>query len=168
MNLKPVTFGWSQFLYICQNAVSHPPISSDMPLLNNNRFPNRIYVFIYALDGIKSRIDSMSINSSVSPDTWWFTVLVSCRTMCTHLWVMSFFIMAIIAGKKGGHKGRVRTYTSPEEIDAQMKAEKERKKVSAVCVQGLFSNVPCGTQLMQLFTLHWSSSKLLDPALPTM
>uniref|UniRef100_A0A3B4Y8W7 Pdgfa associated protein 1b n=1 Tax=Seriola lalandi dorsalis TaxID=1841481 RepID=A0A3B4Y8W7_SERLL len=31
-------------------------------------------------------------------------------------------------GKKGGHKGRVRTYTSPEEIDAQMKAEKERKK----------------------------------------
>ncbi|XP_062846491.1 pdgfa associated protein 1b [Trichomycterus rosablanca] len=32
-------------------------------------------------------------------------------------------------GKKGGHKGRMRTYTSPEEIDAQMKAEKERKKV---------------------------------------
>lgn len=31
-------------------------------------------------------------------------------------------------GKKGGHKGRVRTYTSPEEIDAQMKEEKERKK----------------------------------------
>lgn len=30
-------------------------------------------------------------------------------------------------GKKGGHKGRMRTYTSPEEIDAQMKAEKERK-----------------------------------------
>lgn len=33
-------------------------------------------------------------------------------------------------GKKGGHKGRMRTYTSPEEIDAQMKAEKERKKVA--------------------------------------
>ncbi|KAM9844082.1 pdgfa associated protein 1b [Aulostomus maculatus] len=32
-------------------------------------------------------------------------------------------------GKKSGHKGRMRTYTSPEEIDAQMKAEKERKKV---------------------------------------
>ncbi|XP_071403370.1 pdgfa associated protein 1b [Centroberyx affinis] len=31
-------------------------------------------------------------------------------------------------GKKGGHKGRMRTYTSPEEIDAQMKAEKERKR----------------------------------------
>uniref|UniRef100_A0A3Q3W497 Casein kinase substrate phosphoprotein PP28 domain-containing protein n=1 Tax=Mola mola TaxID=94237 RepID=A0A3Q3W497_MOLML len=31
-------------------------------------------------------------------------------------------------GRKGGHKGRMRTYTSPEEIDAQMKAEKERKK----------------------------------------
>ncbi|KAG7316974.1 hypothetical protein KOW79_019272 [Hemibagrus wyckioides] len=31
-------------------------------------------------------------------------------------------------GKKGGHKGRMRTYTSPEEIDAQMKAEKDRKK----------------------------------------
>ncbi|CAF95294.1 unnamed protein product, partial [Tetraodon nigroviridis] len=32
-------------------------------------------------------------------------------------------------GRKGGHKGRMRTYTSPEEIDAQMKAEKERKKL---------------------------------------
>ncbi|KAG7505927.1 hypothetical protein JOB18_043228 [Solea senegalensis] len=31
-------------------------------------------------------------------------------------------------GKKGGHKGRMRTYTSPDEIDAQMKAEKERKR----------------------------------------
>ncbi|XP_042360979.1 pdgfa associated protein 1b [Plectropomus leopardus] len=31
-------------------------------------------------------------------------------------------------GRKSGHKGRMRTYTSPEEIDAQMKAEKERKK----------------------------------------
>ncbi|XP_037111996.1 pdgfa associated protein 1b [Syngnathus acus] len=30
-------------------------------------------------------------------------------------------------GRKGSHKGRMRTYTSPEEIDAQMKAEKERK-----------------------------------------
>lgn len=30
-------------------------------------------------------------------------------------------------GKKGSHKGRARMYTSPEEIDAQMKAEKERK-----------------------------------------
>lgn len=36
--------------------------------------------------------------------------------------------MCFIIGKKGGHKGRMRTYTSPEEIDAQMKAEKERKK----------------------------------------
>ncbi|XP_058510336.1 pdgfa associated protein 1b [Solea solea] len=32
-------------------------------------------------------------------------------------------------GKKGGHKGRMRTYTSPDEIDAQMKAEKERKRL---------------------------------------
>ncbi|XP_072299879.1 pdgfa associated protein 1b [Eucyclogobius newberryi] len=31
-------------------------------------------------------------------------------------------------GRKGSHKGRVRMYTSPEEIDAQMKAEKERKQ----------------------------------------
>ncbi|XP_061567397.1 pdgfa associated protein 1b [Cololabis saira] len=30
-------------------------------------------------------------------------------------------------GKKGGHKGRMRTYTSPEEIDAQMKEEKEKQ-----------------------------------------
>ncbi|KAE8580006.1 hypothetical protein XENTR_v10024267 [Xenopus tropicalis] len=29
-------------------------------------------------------------------------------------------------GKKGGHKGRVRQYTSPEEIDAQIKAENEK------------------------------------------
>ncbi|XP_053550595.1 28 kDa heat- and acid-stable phosphoprotein [Bombina bombina] len=29
-------------------------------------------------------------------------------------------------GKKGSHKGRVRQYTSPEEIDAQIKAEKEK------------------------------------------
>ncbi|KAG8432846.1 hypothetical protein GDO86_017196 [Hymenochirus boettgeri] len=29
-------------------------------------------------------------------------------------------------GKKGGHKGRVRQYTSPEEIDAQIKAEHEK------------------------------------------
>uniref|UniRef100_A0A3P8V9F7 Pdgfa associated protein 1b n=1 Tax=Cynoglossus semilaevis TaxID=244447 RepID=A0A3P8V9F7_CYNSE len=33
-------------------------------------------------------------------------------------------------GKKGGHKGRMRTYTSPEEIDAQMKAEKEKRRVN--------------------------------------
>uniref|UniRef100_A0A8C6T0U1 Pdgfa associated protein 1b n=1 Tax=Neogobius melanostomus TaxID=47308 RepID=A0A8C6T0U1_9GOBI len=31
-------------------------------------------------------------------------------------------------GKRGSHKGRARMYTSPEEIDAQMKAEKERKQ----------------------------------------
>lgn len=40
--------------------------------------------------------------------------------------------MVVVAGKKGGHKGRMRTYTSPEEIDAQMKEEKERKKVGGV------------------------------------
>ena len=40
--------------------------------------------------------------------------------------------MVIVAGRKGGHKGRMRTYTSPEEIDAQMKAEKERKKVGVI------------------------------------
>lgn len=45
-----------------------------------------------------------------------------------------------VAGKKGGHKGRMRTYTSPEEIDAQMKAEKERKKVGEVSVQSTFSS----------------------------
>ncbi|XP_028267783.1 pdgfa associated protein 1b [Parambassis ranga] len=39
-------------------------------------------------------------------------------------------------GKKGGHKGRMRTYTSPEEIDAQMKAEKERKKLEQEELEG--------------------------------
>lgn len=60
-----------------------------------------------------------------------------------NLCVMSFFIMVIVAGKKGGHKGRVRTYTSPEEIDAQMKAEKERKKVcGGLDIQRLLNHVP--------------------------
>ncbi|KAM4632004.1 28 kDa heat- and acid-stable phosphoprotein [Discoglossus pictus] len=31
-------------------------------------------------------------------------------------------------GKRGSHKGRVRQYTSPEEIDAQIKAEQERSQ----------------------------------------
>nr|XP_033770153.1 28 kDa heat- and acid-stable phosphoprotein [Geotrypetes seraphini] len=31
-------------------------------------------------------------------------------------------------GKKGGHKGRARQYTSPEEIDAQLQAEKEKAR----------------------------------------
>lgn len=42
----------------------------------------------------------------------------------------------VVAGKRGSHKGRMRTYTSPEEIDAQMKAEKERKKVGCVHIKG--------------------------------
>lgn len=44
----------------------------------------------------------------------------------------TFLKKLFILGKKGGHKGRMRTYTSPEEIDAQMKEEKERKKASWV------------------------------------
>lgn len=43
---------------------------------------------------------------------------------------MFYFVIIIFTGRKGGHKGRARTYTSPEEIDAQMKAEKEKKRVS--------------------------------------
>ncbi|XP_029913148.1 pdgfa associated protein 1b [Myripristis murdjan] len=43
-------------------------------------------------------------------------------------------------GKKGGHKGRMRTYTSPEEIDAQMKAEKERKKQEQEDAEGAAQN----------------------------
>ncbi|XP_033023422.1 28 kDa heat- and acid-stable phosphoprotein [Lacerta agilis] len=31
-------------------------------------------------------------------------------------------------GRKGGHKGRARQYTSPEEIDAQLQAEKQKAK----------------------------------------
>lgn len=33
------------------------------------------------------------------------------------------------AGRKGGHKGRARQYTSPEEIDAQLQAEKQKARV---------------------------------------
>lgn len=49
--------------------------------------------------------------------------------MCMQMCVTIFLFFVIVIGRKGGHKGRMRTYTSPEEIDAQMKAEKERKKV---------------------------------------
>lgn len=45
--------------------------------------------------------------------------------ICFYLVFIHFYFL----GKKGGHKGRMRTYTSPDEIDAQMKEEKERKKV---------------------------------------
>ncbi|KAM6121675.1 28 kDa heat- and acid-stable phosphoprotein isoform X2 [Aptenodytes patagonicus] len=31
-------------------------------------------------------------------------------------------------GRKGGHKGRARQYTSPEEIDAQLQAEKQKEE----------------------------------------
>ncbi|XP_013920274.1 PREDICTED: 28 kDa heat- and acid-stable phosphoprotein, partial [Thamnophis sirtalis] len=34
----------------------------------------------------------------------------------------------LLAGKKGGHKGRARQYTSPEEIDAQLQAEKQKAR----------------------------------------
>uniref|UniRef100_G1MYE1 PDGFA associated protein 1 n=1 Tax=Meleagris gallopavo TaxID=9103 RepID=G1MYE1_MELGA len=33
----------------------------------------------------------------------------------------------VCAGRKGGHKGRARQYTSPEEIDAQLQAENKRQ-----------------------------------------
>jgi len=51
-----------------------------------------------------------------------------------------FFMFLLILGKKGGHKGRMRTYTSPEEIDAQMKEEKERKKVSCIATKDRNAN----------------------------
>uniref|UniRef100_A0A8V0ZJF8 PDGFA associated protein 1 n=1 Tax=Gallus gallus TaxID=9031 RepID=A0A8V0ZJF8_CHICK len=33
-----------------------------------------------------------------------------------------------LLGRKGGHKGRARQYTSPEEIDAQLQAEKQKAR----------------------------------------
>lgn len=36
----------------------------------------------------------------------------------------------LCTGRKGGHKGRARQYTSPEEIDAQLQAEKQKARVS--------------------------------------
>lgn len=41
-------------------------------------------------------------------------------------------ILLFCAGRKGGHKGRARQYTSPEEIDAQLQAEKQKARV-CVC-----------------------------------
>lgn len=37
--------------------------------------------------------------------------------------------LLLCAGRKGGHKGRARQYTSPEEIDAQLQAEKQKARV---------------------------------------
>lgn len=54
----------------------------------------------------------------------WYAFSKMCMQMC----VTIFLFFVIVIGRKGGHKGRMRN-TSPEEIDAQMKAEKERKKV---------------------------------------
>ncbi|KAK2833759.1 hypothetical protein Q5P01_017648 [Channa striata] len=59
--------------------------------------------------------------------------LLNIYVFCHYLTFQEFtiktsFVKMPKGGKKGGHKGRMRTYTSPEEIDAQMKAEKERKK----------------------------------------
>lgn len=62
---------------------------------------------------------------------------------------MWFLFLVIVTGRKGGHKGRMRTYTSPEEIDAQMKAEKERKKVSKGSGKKLYFFI-CQT-------VYWSS-----------
>lgn len=56
-------------------------------------------------------------------------LLILCEEICDVCVLFCFFIMIIFAGRKGGHKGRARMYTSPEEIDAQMKAEKEKKRV---------------------------------------
>uniref|UniRef100_A0A8C0BMP2 PDGFA associated protein 1 n=1 Tax=Buteo japonicus TaxID=224669 RepID=A0A8C0BMP2_9AVES len=38
------------------------------------------------------------------------------------------FILFFCTGRKGGHKGRARQYTSPEEIDAQLQAEKQKAR----------------------------------------
>ncbi|KAL7979254.1 hypothetical protein Chor_015278 [Crotalus horridus] len=40
-------------------------------------------------------------------------------------------------GKKGGHKGRARQYTSPEEIDAQLQAEKQKARPKHKGVEGM-------------------------------
>ncbi|MBZ3883654.1 28 kDa heat- and acid-stable phosphoprotein [Sciurus carolinensis] len=39
-------------------------------------------------------------------------------------------------GRKGGHKGQARQYTSPEEIDTQQKAREEEKQQSGDGVAG--------------------------------
>uniref|UniRef100_A0A8C3LWH0 PDGFA associated protein 1 n=1 Tax=Chrysolophus pictus TaxID=9089 RepID=A0A8C3LWH0_CHRPC len=39
-----------------------------------------------------------------------------------------FLIISVCTGRKGGHKGRARQYTSPEEIDAQLQAEKQKAR----------------------------------------
>ncbi|XP_060921309.1 pdgfa associated protein 1b isoform X2 [Labrus mixtus] len=46
----------------------------------------------------------------------------------SHSQLVELFQIVVSSGRKGGHRRRLRTYTSPEEIDAQMKEEKERKE----------------------------------------
>lgn len=51
-----------------------------------------------------------------------------------------FLIISVCAGRKGGHKGRARQYTSPEEIDAQLQAEKQKARV-CICLDYVFTVV---------------------------
>ncbi|XP_042720703.1 28 kDa heat- and acid-stable phosphoprotein isoform X1 [Lagopus leucura] len=54
----------------------------------------------------------------------------SCGIVIPVLYVIGskFLEYFIETGRKGGHKGRARQYTSPEEIDAQLQAEKQKAR----------------------------------------
>lgn len=78
-------------------------------------------------------------------------------------------ILLFCAGRKGGHKGRARQYTSPEEIDAQLQAEKQKARVcvcSFVCFLSQLLPYPAC-----LFTIQeqWQLSQVLQiiPAMIT-
>lgn len=58
-----------------------------------------------------------------------------------------FLIISVGAGRKGGHKGRARQYTSPEEIDAQLQAEKQKARV-CICLDYVFTVVSPALQSM--------------------
>lgn len=63
---------------------------------------------------------------------------LKCRECCRRnrpFWrfpLNHLLFLLFCAGRKGGHKGRARQYTSPEEIDAQLQAEKQKARV-CVC-----------------------------------
>lgn len=49
-------------------------------------------------------------------------------------------LISVCAGRKGGHKGRARQYTSPEEIDAQLQAEKQKARV-CICLHSVLTAI---------------------------
>lgn len=78
------------------------------------------------------------------------------RSPLNHLLFLLF-----CAGRKGGHKGRARQYTSPEEIDAQLQAEKQKARV---CVCPFVCFCPDSCLIQPGYSLFRSNGSLANAA----